>query len=218
MSKENLEKENNKKNLIEKNLRWILFGIFITVFFIILRKLLINEINTFDDSVYKYVSKIICNPITIIAKIITFIGSAYAIIPICLISIILFWKRKESIYIPVNLVIVFIYNQVLKRIIQRPRPEEFRIVEEAGFSFPSGHSMVSMGFYGFFIYLIYKNIKNKYLKWISIFALTIMILLIGLSRIYLGVHYASDVIAGFSLSICYLAIFTKLIFKQNEEK
>ncbi len=82
--------------------------------------------------------------------------------------------------------VVTILNQLLKRLLQRPRPTEFRIIEENGYSFPSGHSMVSMAFYGYLIYLIYRFVKNKYLKWISIVLLSLLICLIGISRIYLG--------------------------------
>lgn len=71
--------------------------------------------------------------------------------------------------------------------------------------------MVSMAFYGFLIYLIYNNIKNKYIKWILICSLSILIILIGISRIYLGVHYTSDVLAGFFLSISYLVIYTRIV-------
>lgn len=67
--------------------------------------------------------------------------------------------------------------------------------------------MVSMAFYGFLIYLIYKNVKNKYIKVISILLLSTLILLIGASRIYLGVHYASDVIGGFLIAISYLILY-----------
>ena len=73
--------------------------------------------------------------------------------------------------------------------------------------------MISMAFYGFIIYLIYKNIKNKYLKWISIILISILILMIGFSRIYLGVHYVSDVLAGFLFSISYLIVYIKIINK-----
>ena len=74
--------------------------------------------------------------------------------------------------------------------------------------------MISMAFYGFLIYLIYKNIKNKYLKTTLIIILSLLIIAIGISRIYLGVHYVSDVIGGFLISISYLIVYIKLIKKK----
>lgn len=205
------EKLERIKDFFKNNIKWILIIIFLSTFFFILEDVLDKEIHKFDNLIYEWLSVIIKEPITTIAKVITTIGSAYVIIPICIISVICFWKKKESKYIVVNLIIIFFSNQLLKRIVERPRPEGFRLVEELGYSFPSGHSMISMAFYGFFIYLIYKKVENKYIKWISIIILSLLITLIGISRIYLGVHYASDVIAGFLLSISYLILFTHVI-------
>ena len=73
--------------------------------------------------------------------------------------------------------------------------------------------MVSMAFYGYLIYLIYKYVKNKYLKWISIVLLSILICSIGISRIYLGVHYTSDVLGGFLISVSYLVIYISAVIK-----
>ena len=73
--------------------------------------------------------------------------------------------------------------------------------------------MVSMAFYGYLTYLIYKYAKNKYVKWTSIILLSILIGLIGLSRIYLGVHYTSDVLAGFLISISYLITYITILDK-----
>jgi undecaprenyl-diphosphatase len=70
-----------------------------------------------------------------------------------------------------------------------------------------------MDFYGYFIYLIYKYVKNKYLKWTAISLLSILICLIGISRIYLGVHYTSDVLAGFLISISYLICYITIAKK-----
>ena len=205
------EKLKRIQDFFVKNRRWIIVFICLIIFFFILKNVLNKEIQKFDDTIYNVISKIISNPLTIFFKIITTLGSGYAVIPICIISIICFWKKKEARYIAVNLITIFFSNQLLKRIVERPRPEGFRIVEELGYSFPSGHSMVSMAFYGFFVYLIYKKVKNKNIKWISISLIMLLILLIGISRIYLGVHYASDVLAGFVLSIAYLGLFTHII-------
>ena len=206
--KEKLEKI---EEFFRKNIRWIFVIICLTIFFLILEDVLDKEIEQFDSMIYTWLSNIIKEPITTFAKIITTMGAGYVIIPVCIISVIYFWKKKESKYIIVNLITIFFSNQLLKRTVERPRPEGFRIVEELGYSFPSGHSMVSMAFYGLFIYFIYEKVKNKYIKWTSIILLTLLIVLIGISRIYLGVHYASDVLAGFLLSISYLGLFTHII-------
>ena len=108
--------------------------------------------------------------------------------------------------------IITALNLLLKNIVERPRPEGYRLITETGYSFPSGHSMISAAFYGLIIYFIWKNVKDKKLKYISCTLLGILIVLIGISRIYLGVHYASDVIGGFTISIVYLIIFTS-VFK-----
>ena len=73
--------------------------------------------------------------------------------------------------------------------------------------------MVSMAFYGFIIYLIQKYVKNKYIKWTLTIILDILIISIGISRIYLGVHYTSDVLAGFLVSISYLIIYIGVVNK-----
>jgi len=73
-----------------------------------------------------------------------------------------------------------------------------------------GHSMASMAFYGLLIYFAYKYIKNKKIKTIVCMGLSMLIPLIGFSRIYLGVHYTTDVIAGFLISIAYLIVFTSI--------
>ena len=78
--------------------------------------------------------------------------------------------------------------------------------------------MISMAFYGYIIYLIYKYVKNKYVKWISMALLSLLICSIGISRIYLGVHYTSDVLGGFSISISYLVIYISAVNKFLIEK
>lgn len=198
---------------IKRNIKWIILLACLILFFAILEDIFENEIWKLDTSIYNFISKFISAPVTKVFKVITNLSGVMFIIVITIILLLALRKKKYGKYIFINLAIVTLLNQALKYIIQRPRPTEFRIINESGYSFPSGHSMVSMAFYGFLIYLIYKNIENKYIKWAVCVLLTILILLIGISRIYLGVHYPSDVIGGFCLSMAYLILFIKAIQK-----
>ena len=92
----------------------------------------------------------------------------------------------------------------------------YRLINVTGYSLPSGHSMVNTAFYGFLIYLVYKNVKNKYAKSSLIALLSVLIIAICISRIYLGVHYLSDVLAGFLIAISYLIIFISILEKRVE--
>ncbi len=198
---------------IKKNLPWVILLICMVAFFAIIEDVLDNEIWIFDDIVYKTVSGMISNPVTSIFKIITNLGGAIGIVTTTILILIFMKHKKCKFYIVFNLIMVTVLNQMIKYIVQRPRPIEHRIIDQFGYSFPSGHSMVSMAFYGFLVYFIYRNVKNKLLKWGLCTVLSFLILLIGISRIYLGVHYASDVIGGFCLSISYLIVYTKMIGK-----
>lgn len=196
-----------KQNL-KNNAKWIVLFLCIILIIAIVEDVLDKEIEKLDIFGYNIISEhLITERVTPVAKIITQFGGAMILTSIAIILLILIKDRKIGILIWINLIISTLLNQILKHIVQRPRPIEFRIIDESGYSFPSGHSMVSTAFYGFLIYLIYKNVKNKYLRNSLMIILSILIILIGTSRIYLGVHYTSDVIAGFLISISYLIIF-----------
>ena len=202
------------KEFIVKNLKWIVVFICLIGFFALAEDVFNKEIMNGDIVGYKLVSTFLISDFaTPIAKFITNFGGAIILIVLAFMLFIFIKNKKIGVSIISNLAIITVLNQLLKRIVQRPRPTEFRIVEESGYSFPSGHSMVSMAFYGYLIYLIYKHVKNKYLKWISIILLSILICSIGISRIYLGVHYTSDVLGGFFISISYLIIYISAVNK-----
>ncbi len=202
------------KEFITKNLKWIILFICLIGFLAIAEDVFNKEIMSGDIIGYKLVSTFLISDFaTPIAKFITNFGGAIFLITLTIVLLVLIKNKKIGISIFSNLVIVTILNQLLKAILQRPRPTEYRIVEETGYSFPSGHSMVSMAFYGYLIYLIYKYVKNKYIKWISIVLLSILVCSIGISRIYLGVHYTSDVLGGFLISMSYLVIYISAVNK-----
>ena len=207
------------KEFITKNLKWIILFICLIGFLALAEDVFHKEIMNGDIIGYEIISKfLISDFVTPIAKFITNFGGAIFLIVLTIVLFIVIKNKKIGVSIFSNLVIVTILNQLLKGILQRPRPTEYRIIEETGYSFPSGHSMISMAFYGYLIYLIYKYVKNKYIKWISIVVLSLLICAIGISRIYLGVHYTSDVLGGFLISISYLVIFISAVNKFIIEK
>lgn len=207
------------KEIFIKNLKWIILFICLVGFLALAEDVFHKEIMSGDIVGYNIISKfLISDFVTPIAKFITNFGGAIFLVILTIVLFILIKDKKIGISIFSNLAIITILNQLLKRILQRPRPTEFRIIEETGYSFPSGHSMISMAFYGYLIYLIYKYVKNKYIKWTAIVLLSILICCIGISRIYLGVHYTSDVLGGFLISLSYLVIYISTTNKFLIEK
>ena len=200
------------KEFITKNFKWIILFICLIGFLALAEDVFHKEIMKGDIIGYKIISTfLIADFTTPIAKFITNFGGAIFLIILTITLFILIKNKKIGLSIILNLIVITGLNQILKYILQRPRPTEYRLIEETGFSFPSGHSMVSMAFYGYLIYLIYKYVKNKDLKWISIVLLSILICSIGISRIYLGVHYTSDVLGGFLISLSYLIVYTLIV-------
>lgn len=203
-------------DIVKNNKRCCLLFICLVIFVVILENIFDAEIVTFDTSIYNAISLSKTNAVTSVLKIITQFGSAEFLILITILSFVVVKNKKIPICIALNLASIGALNQILKMIVQRPRPEGFRLIEETGYSFPSGHSMASMAFYGLIIYFVFKYVKNKNAKIIICTILSLLVLLIGITRIYLGVHYASDVIAGFVLSIAYLVVYITIVIKLIE--
>ncbi|MDO8658935.1 MAG: phosphatase PAP2 family protein [Candidatus Levybacteria bacterium] len=204
---------------------WIIFleiiaGIFVSIFsFVFFVKIgtdvFQNELVQFDSliSQFFYSTR---NPIlTKLMIFISFLGGDFIIYTSSAIIIILILKKhqRESILFTFILLMGFIINNFLKLLIKRPRPDLVPFFIENTYSFPSGHSMNSFVFYAVISYFIFHFTKNKNIAFIVSFFSIILILLIGISRIYLGVHFASDVIAGFIGGFWWFA--TVLLIRQT---
>lgn len=198
-------------NYTNQNKKNIILIISLLLFIIITYTIFNNNIIKLDNLTHSYILNIRNNSLTNIMKIITNIASSITLITLTILLIIIFKNKKIPLYISLNLIFSFTSSQIAKLIFTRDRPLGINLIEVSGFSYPSGHSMVSMAYFGFITYLIYKYCKNKKIKIISIITLFTTIILVGFSRIYLGVHYLSDVIGGFLLAIIYLIIFIKII-------
>ena len=207
---------NNKtKNII----KWILFAITAILAIVVTINVKNGRILELDLNIYKFFSENIINDkLTPIVKVITHIGGAKIVFVLTILAIILIKGLKNKLFLLTGIVGTAGLNVVLKHIIQRERPNINRLIPEKGYSFPSGHSMMSMAFYGMLIFLLFKYVKNTALKWTLIVILTILLSTIGITRIYLGVHYPSDVIGGFLVSLTYLFILTEIYNKVKIEE
>ena len=205
------------KNFLKKNYKLIIIFICLILILEIMEDLFEEEIMMKDVIGYQLVSTLISEKTLPIAKFITNFGGVIWLLIFSTILFIFIKNKKIGICIYANLFLSGALNQILKRIVQRPRPTEFRLIDESGYSFPSGHSMVSVAFYGFILYLVIKNVKNKYFKYIASLVIILLMVLIPISRVYLGVHYPSDVIGGALFSLGYLLLFVTLYNKFCKE-
>lgn len=178
-------------------------------------EVMIGVINWFDARIYEIIKMLNASGMTKAMIVITNFASAAVLIILSIILLYQVKNKKVGMYIIINLVLVFLLNQILKHTFNRNRPGIHPLIEASGYSFPSGHSMISLGFYGFLIYLICKNIKNKKMKILYSFLLGIIIFLVGISRIYLGVHYATDVLGGFLFGFLYLIFYIHFIYEKD---
>ena len=170
---------------------------------------------TYDQNITNYIISYRSPALTDYFIFVTNIGDVYGylIVIVCtlLISILKFKRWKYVAQITIVLALSAVSNMILKRFIDRARPGIEHLVSVETLSYPSGHAMSAMAFYGFVIYLFYRFKMNLFLKWIVMIIFLLLILSIGISRIYLGVHYPSDIAGGFIAGFIWV-VFCVLLF------
>ena len=191
----------------------LMMGVFILCLwglFIVADMIFEDKNFSFDEKVFTLIKPWESPLHTSIMQVITFIGSQNFLLPanLLLIGFYLFFRNNRSraykiATISISSVVVMF---LMKFFLQRERPLVPLIAKVHGYSFPSGHTFTSVTFYGIIAYIIYKNVKHSFLKWLLIILCIILILLVGYSRVYLRLHYASDVIAAFCLGLIWLVL------------
>ena len=198
--------------LVRENYMVILLSVALLVFVYLLQNVMSGDIRRIDGIAYQFfVVRMRRDWLTPIMQSFTSLSSP-AVLAVMLVVVAAFAPgRMPGRFATLNLVGIVGLNFALKEIVQRPRPEGFRLIAESGYSFPSGHSMVAVAFYGFMIWLILRYEEDAILRWIWSLALFFVVIMIGVSRVYLGVHYFSDVIAGYCVAAVWLVLFTRII-------
>ena len=188
----------------------VLFVVSFFVFVFLARRIFWQKKDEFDFAVFEFMKPLISELRTDTMQFFTFLGTHTFLIPMncLLIGYFLFIKRHRwySITVPVVSLGGVSLMAILKNLFGRPRPDNPLLKTVSGLSFPSGHALVSVAFYGLLIYLVWHNITHKFWRWVVIVLLLMLILTIGVSRIYLRVHYASDVLAGFAMGLIWLVL------------
>lgn len=164
---------------------------------------LYNELGTFDRVVGEIIRGVATPRLTTVAVFFTNLGSAYIEIGLMFVvgAFLLFGFKHiwETVLLAISLSGAWLLNAILKELFHRARPDIIHLVQAGGYSFPSGHAMVATAFYGVIGYLLWINLRNySEASWYVVLFTFVLILAIGISRIYLGVHFASDVIAGYA--------------------
>ena len=199
-------------SLARENLRTVVLLVAALVFVVLLNEVAEGEIMKLDTMAYDlFVGRMRSDVLTHVMEGFTSLASVVVLAVMAAVIAALAPGKAPGWCVSVNLVCVVVLNTILKEIVQRPRPEGFRLISETGYSFPSGHSMVSMAFFGLLIWMVWRFHRKDVMRvvWCVVFGLVIV--MVGVSRIYLGVHYASDVIAGFCVSLVWLVFYTKVV-------
>lgn len=144
------------------------------------------------------------------AIFITKLGSGFFLLPLTIVIgtvlILLYRSFKQAAIISTMTIGTYLLNEWLKMIIKRERPSIFFEVQATGYSFPSGHAMISLVFYGLLLYYIKRQINNDKIRLMFSALVVTFIIMIGLSRIILNVHYLSDVLSGFLFGFIMLEV------------
>ena len=200
----------------------VVFGI--ELFLKLTRNLQTELLSDFDSSITEYVTSFRTESLTGYFKFVTDVGDAigYLIVfSVCSILFYLFFKNwKYVLQLSLILILALSSNLILKEIINRERPTLEHLVTVKTLSYPSGHAMTAMAFYGFLIYLILTFKISKLLKLVLVALMLTLVLSIGVSRIYLGVHFPSDVFGGFVAGFiwvvfCILILNILKVFKED---
>ncbi len=194
---------------------FVLLLLFALIIFIYAaRMVFIVEKSDFDENVFNAIKPFINPALTKFMSFITFLGKHDLLIPLNFLLVGFFIYKKERWFATriaalslSSLLLMFI----LKFYFQRERPLLPVIGDVSGYSFPSGHALISTVFYGLFIHMIWHEVKIQWLRITLVILLSILIPLIAFSRVYLRVHYASDVIAGLAVGFIWLVLSLRII-------
>lgn len=178
-------------------------------------------LDKFDFVFYEKITSHMSKNLILIVKGITNIGGPLMVIGIC--AFLVFYPKTRwnfGIMVAFGSLLTFLTGFMFKSIFGRERPDVLQLVHEGSYSYPSGHAAVSVVMYGLLAFYIFKNVKSKKMKNFLIVMCIVAPIVIGLSRVYLGIHYMTDIIGGWILGILMTIVSYKLynLFENKRRK
>ena len=199
----------------------VIFLLALLVFSVIANEIVFENETGFDRLVFQRLAAITSPAMTSVMVFITFFGSSYFLLPAYILLILYFLLFRKNTRLSLDVASVGITSTIilfsLKAIFHRHRPLDPLVKNVNGFSFPSGHSFSSFTFFGLLVYILWNHEMNPVLRWVLTIVFAFIASAIAFSRIYLHVHFASDVIAGLCLCIVWLGISLWMLKKLNRK-
>lgn len=187
----------------------LLFLVSLFVLFQLIHDVFAEKETGFDAMLSAFTESIASPAMTRTIQLISFLGSARYLVIMPALVVLLFSFYRDMRWNGLRVLIISfttsLLNELLKHYYERPRPD-LAPLGVTGFSFPSGHTMNGGVFHGLLIYITWTTVKNKVWRWVLSVFFTLIVLLVGLSRIYLHIHYATDVAAGYLIGILWLIL------------
>lgn len=211
----------------KKQVRWLAelsLGFIITIILLLIAIIIFSIAyniafggkNAFDENAFAFLSPYRTHSLTRFMLGVSFLGNQDFLIPANLLLLSYCFILKNR-WFAVKLAALSLSSlgllTLLKNIFQRARPLDPMVPGITNYSFPSGHSLMSVTFYGLLIYVAWHEIQNRWLRITAIVLLCMLILTIAFSRVYLRVHYASDVIAGLALGFIWITLSLYILDK-----
>ncbi|WP_236707874.1 phosphatase PAP2 family protein [Brevibacillus choshinensis] len=165
-----------------------------------------GKVNGIDEAGIAMATALRTDMWTSFFEVLTYLGSGVVLAPVGVVLIVALYAKKrraEALTLLLTLGGGEVLNELLKAVFARPRPTDFHLIPlPDSFSFPSGHAMIAPAFYCMLAYLVSRWLGGKAWPTVIQAATILMVILLGASRVYLGVHYFSDVLTGFCLAMC----------------
>jgi membrane-associated phospholipid phosphatase len=197
----------------------VLFLVILFVFVAITDEIVLEHETGFDQNISQAIMSLESPFATRLMEMVTFFGSANFLFPAYLV-LILYYLLRKNMRLALDITMIGLSSTgilfLFKEIFRRQRPVDPLIRNVTGFSFPSGHSFSSFTFFGLIIYIVWKTSIRKAWKILISIALFLFAAIIAFSRVYLRVHYPSDVVAGFCLSIIWLMLSLWILHKTDK--